>query len=348
MTLRGSWRAVSLVATVVSAAACGGGSVSDLAPSLARPPLAAREVVFQGMCDASGAVPLTPRLFAVADDEDNVIRIYDAERGGSPVRSHDLSRTLGVPQRGRRNPRPAETDLEAATHHGDRAYWITSHGRSRRGRSRPERIYLFATTTPRGGEALEVVGRPYTGLLGDLLEAPQLAQLDLRTAAGRAPKEPGGLNLEGLAAAPDGTLLLAFRNPIPGGRALIVPLQNPTELLEGTAERASLGAPILLDLDGLGIRALSLWRGRYLVIAGRHDSGGVSRLYVWDPGAAPRATNLDLTGYNPEGFFSSEERPEVLLLSDDGSVLIEGRRCKDLRDPAGKRFRAVWVEPPTA
>jgi hypothetical protein len=40
-------------------------------------------VVFEGTCDASGAVPLDARRFAVADDENNVIRIYDAERGGS-------------------------------------------------------------------------------------------------------------------------------------------------------------------------------------------------------------------------------------------------------------------------
>src|SRR4051812_31397526 len=42
-------------------------------------------VSFVGACDASGAVPIDERHFAVADDEDNVIRVYDAVAGGKPV-----------------------------------------------------------------------------------------------------------------------------------------------------------------------------------------------------------------------------------------------------------------------
>src|ERR1041384_1457792 len=47
------------------------------------------ELTFTGMCDASGAVPLDDHLFAVADDEDNVLRVYDADRGGSPLGAAD-------------------------------------------------------------------------------------------------------------------------------------------------------------------------------------------------------------------------------------------------------------------
>src|SRR5688572_22748463 len=36
---------------------------------------AERELWFTGMCDASGAVPLNDHLFAVADDEDNILRV---------------------------------------------------------------------------------------------------------------------------------------------------------------------------------------------------------------------------------------------------------------------------------
>jgi hypothetical protein len=42
-------------------------------------------VVFEGMCDASGAIPIDERRFAIADDEENEIRVYDAERGGPPL-----------------------------------------------------------------------------------------------------------------------------------------------------------------------------------------------------------------------------------------------------------------------
>ena len=39
------------------------------------------------MCDASAGVELTDTIVAVADDEDNVIRTYDVERGGAPLAS---------------------------------------------------------------------------------------------------------------------------------------------------------------------------------------------------------------------------------------------------------------------
>jgi hypothetical protein len=35
----------------------------------------------------------------------------------------------------------------------------------------------------------------------------------------------------------------------------------------------------------------------------------------------------------------------VLVLSDDGSQLIDGTECKRLSDPAQKRFRARWIRP---
>lgn len=54
------------------------------------------EVRFEGTCDASGAVPLSASSFAVADDEDNVLRVYDAERGGGPLYAGDISLGLGL------------------------------------------------------------------------------------------------------------------------------------------------------------------------------------------------------------------------------------------------------------
>ena len=56
------------------------------APDPALGPLSAGTVVvFEGMCDASGAIPVDERRFAIADDEENEIRFYDAESGGPPL-----------------------------------------------------------------------------------------------------------------------------------------------------------------------------------------------------------------------------------------------------------------------
>jgi hypothetical protein len=100
---------------------------------------------------------------------------------------------------------------------------------------------------------------------------------------------------------------------------------------------------MLLDLGGQGVRSLSWWRGSYLIVAGDFASGGVSQLYAWDGRKAPVRIDLDLSGLNPEGFFSPEDRDEIMLLSDDGSVLVDGVECKELDDPARRSFRGRWV-----
>jgi hypothetical protein len=299
-----------------------------------------RLVVFEGACDASGAVTLGGSRILVADDEDNVLRVYDARRGGAPLASADVSAGLALPA-GKRAP---EADIEAATRVGSLALWLTSHGNRKSGKRDPSRFRFFATTRPRDG-APALVGRPYDSLAEDLLAAPQLAALGLEEALRRAP-DAGGVNIEGMTAAPDGaSVVLGFRSPTPGGRALVVPLLNPTEVIRGA--RGRFGAPVLLDLGGLGIRAISWWRGRYLLVAGGLAGEARSRLFTWsgreeDP---PAAAAIDLEGLNPEAFASDPGADEVLLLSDDGAVPVDGTECKRLKDPARKRFRGVWVRP---
>ena len=68
--------------------------------------------VYSGVCSASAAVALSERLFVVANDEDNVLRIYDNNKPGPPVESLDVSAFLQVD---RKSP---ETDLEAAARTG--------------------------------------------------------------------------------------------------------------------------------------------------------------------------------------------------------------------------------------
>ncbi len=311
-----------------------------------------REVIFTGICDASAAVALTPRLFAVADDEDSILRVYDADRGGEPVRSVDLSETLFPPDEPKQGkpPRAPESDIEAAARLGDVAYWMTSHARNRAGKRKDARLLFFATTARDGSDALRLLGQGYAQLLEDLLADARYASFDLAAASELAPKDPGGLNLEGLGERPEGGLWIGFRNPIPGGKALLAPLLNPERLVEG--ERARLGDPILLELGGLGIRSLSRWRGQILIVAGSHAEGGISQIFSWDGRGSPTTVpGLDLSGFNPEGFFSPEERDEILLLSDDGGVESDGEECKRLDEPERKRFRGRWISlasPPRA
>jgi hypothetical protein len=330
------------------------------------------EVLFSGICDASAAVALTQRLFAVADDEDSILRIYDADRGGEPVRTVDLAETLfprdDAERRKRRDEKQAkkkkrdagadgvsperrprrapESDIEAAARLGDVAYWMTSHARNREGKRKDARLLFFATTATDGSEDLRPVGQGYPQLLEDLLADARYARFELAAASELAPKDTGGLNLEGLGERPEGGLWIGFRNPIPDGKALLAPLLNPERIVLG--ERARLGEPILLELGGLGIRSLARWRGHTWIVAGSHAEGGDARIFRWDGRASPTPVGgLDLSGFNPEGFFAREDRDEILLLSDDGAIERDGEECKRLDEPGDKSFRGRWIALPT-
>jgi hypothetical protein len=309
-------------------------------PSTASPDAVSETVLFRGMCDASGAVALGGTRFAVADDEDNVLRVYDSARGGDPLYAVDLSPALGLP-----GPHAPEADIEAATRLADRALWLTSHGRDKHGELQPSRLRFFATTAPAEGKNLTPIGSAYHGLLQDMLDTPALAQLGLADASLRPPKH-GGLNIEGMARRTDDrSILIGFRNPRPNNKALLVPLLNPLALLEGA--HAQFGEPQLLDLGGLGVRSIALWRGRYLVIGGAMDKEASSRLYVWD-GAdhVQQVIQARLEEFSPEAFVAREDSDRVMLLSDDGTREIDGRPCKKLKYRQRKQFRGLWIRVP--
>jgi hypothetical protein len=300
------------------------------------------EVIFTGACDASGAVALSEHSFWVADDEDNVLRAYDVTRGGAPVGRLEVSRLLELHTKGK-SARYPEADIEAATLIGDRAYFLTSHGRNSSGKLKPERFRFFATESKHG--QMKPVGEAYERLLDDLLAEPRLRSFELEQAAELAPKSPGGLNLEGMTARLEGGVWIGFRNPIPRGRALLLPLLNPEGLIGG--QRAEFGEPLTLDLGGFGVRGLSVWRGRYLIAAGPFDSVGVSRLFSWDGRARVQPVQtVDLSNYNPEAFFTPESGERIMLLSDDGSRVLDGTECKRLTDDSKKQFRGLWLTLP--
>jgi len=297
---------------------------------------------YVGMCDASAAVALNNELFAVANDEDNSLRIYHASKGGAPVYNHDLSGLLRVDRK------KSETDLEGASWMGDRIFWISSHGRNKDGEYRASRHQFFATRVQERDGRLHLVpeGRAYPNLLADLLRDERLRPFRLDRASRLPPKAVGGLNIEGLCATPEDHLLVGFRNPIPQRRALIVPIVNPLEVVVGKPAR--LGSPVLLNLDGRGIRDIVRWQNRYIILAGAHDNSANSRMFEWDGGSAqPRELGDNkFTNFNPEAVIVYPDPAKPLqLLSDDGTQLVNGVPCKALKDPGLRSFRGMWISP---
>jgi hypothetical protein len=302
----------------------------------------AEEVRYGGMCNASAAVALDAHHFIVADDEDNILRIYDKAVTAVPVQTVPLAKLFpGEIQEGE----DLEIDVEGAAMLGGNLFWIGSHSASKKGKSRPARHRLFALNVKPDGNGKFVttrIGQIYTRLVADLEKDSRFDKYKFHQAKSIKPKEIGGLSIEGLAGTPEGALLIGFRNPLSGGKveegklnggqAVLVTLLNPLEVIEGKGAR--FGDPIDLDLDGYGIRSIELLNdGKYLIAAGPYHESleaenkgkGLSRLYLWSSGKPRWLENINLNGLNIEAAFIWPQKANlsVQLLSDDGKPMCE-------------------------
>ena len=274
-----------------------------------------RVVLYPGTCEASAAVMLEPGLFVVGDDDRKDLLVYRKGEPGTPPKDLKISGLPGLKKK---------ADLEGAARIGDEIYWIGSHSRKNDGTEDLDRHRLFAIKVKSTGDqfSAEPVGKPYETLLEDLQKDPRFDSFKLGAAAQLAPGECGGLNIEGLAATPEGKLLLGFRGPIRKGKALIVPLGNPREVMTGG--KPSFGDPIELDLGGLGIRSMEHWpaANAYLIIAGSFEDGGRFQAYRWSGQASDSPKPIEKAGLSllvPEAVFFDPAAPaELFILSDDG------------------------------
>ncbi|MFI8388014.1 hypothetical protein [Streptomyces sp. NPDC085540] len=310
-----------------------------------------------GSADASAAVDVGGGYAVVADDESNVLRLYDRSRSGAPVKTWDFSSQLGVSK---------EVDIEGATRIGDTIYWTGSLGNNKDGEYKAPRNTVFTTTVSGSGAGAQLTyGRSYKKLRDDLVAWDKANGnkygFAAGTADGEAPKQIDGFNVEGLEFAPGSTTTayLGFRAPlapvVPGGKALIVPVTNFDQVLASGA-RATFGAGIELDLGGLSVRDIRKnATGQYLILAGSwaaDDNSDPYALYQWDgvPGHAP-VKRADLPTTDPGGWEAIVEVPDltvpgarVQLITDSGSADLygDGTEAKDLTHAEWKKARAAW------
>ena len=331
-------------------------------------------VIFYGASDASAAVVIGEDMFVVADDEDNILRVYDMNQPSLPVFSYDLTPFLGI------EPGYPEADIEGAAMLGDTVYWITSHGRNSDGQMRPNRCRFFAVKVriQNRNVTVEPVGSPCRTLVQSLLKAENMHSLglDRSTQFGAAnltkqqrenlaPKE-NGLNIEALCASADGNALyIGFRNPRQDSKAIVVPINNPKQVIE-EKKPPVFADPILWDLKGFGIRSMeySPVHKAYFIIAGPHnDRPADFVLYRWSgrKDETPQVVKSINSGLNPEAIVAFKDSNRLLLLSDDGSLVVDisdasecmqGRLRKDgkclnkhLTNSAKKHFRTIWIQP---
>lgn len=193
---------------------------------------------------------------------------------------------------------------------------------------------------------------PYNTLLQDLIAETNFEPLALATASEKPPEDPVGLNIEGLAATADGHLLIGFRNPRPSGKTVIVPIENPREVIDKSA-KPLFGDAILLDLGRRGIRSIEFIGGRYVIVAGPFDDGTEGgagsdfALFTWLGGAVHVPERVEGAAFGklrPEALFAIPGTDEVDVLSDDGEKKIEGFACKHKELPGEKKsFRGITL-----
>jgi hypothetical protein len=288
---------------------------------------------YDGLCDASAAVALDARQYVVAGDEDNTLRIFERDQP-QPRAAVALDAFLRTGK--------VEADLEAATRIGERIYWIGSLSRDGKGRPAPQRDRFFATDidlhpTP---PTVRPVGTAPVKLLDALLASDAGRVWQLAEAARKAPEADGGLNVEGLTHTPEGALLIGFRNPLREGKALVLPLRNPAQAVEGQAPQ--FGEALALDLGGRGVRAMTRVADGYLVVGGPTADEGSFVLFHWRGGDdAPQALPQPALGtLRPEALFGWLGTEQLQLLSDDGGIQLHGKACKKL--PAAQQgFRSL-------
>jgi Protein of unknown function (DUF3616) len=260
--------------------------------------------------------------FAVASDETNKLQIY--ERGKpEPVGSADMEPFTSFDK----------SDLEAAAAIGDRVYWISSHSFNREGQDRAKRKVFFATkiVLADGKPTLIKDGHPVKSLRDPVARAAGI--------------EPRDMDIEALAATPEGGLLIGLRKPLRDGKALVIPFMNPAAVVDQAAQ-PEFGAAVPIDLGGRGLRSMDLLgsgAAQYVIVAGPvADSAEEFAVFRWSgPGTNPvRIEGMNLAGLKPEAAMAVPGQDLVQLLSDDGDI------CSDEDDPPNKRkFRSVDVKP---
>ncbi|MFJ2742079.1 hypothetical protein ACIO3O_20740 [Streptomyces sp. NPDC087440] len=314
---------------------------------------------FTGASDASAAVDVGGGHLVIADDESNTLRLYARGASGGPLRTWDFGERLGARK---------EIDIEGVARAGDTdaVYWLGSMSNSKEGKLRPDRSLLFRTRVRGAGSGAELLlDGSYRDLRADLIAWDESRGGELGFAAGaaegRGPKRIDAFNAEGFEFAPGSTTVayIGFRAPLvpakAGGAALLVPVLNVAELVEGVAARAAFGEPVLLDLDGLSIRDLRRNSAdQYLIVAGSwaaDDNSDPYALYAWDGQPDHGAARvMDLPTGDPGGWECVVEVPDldvpgarVQVIADCGSAdwYGTGVAAKDLPQQAWRKARAV-------
>ncbi|HEY2217467.1 MAG TPA: hypothetical protein VGH21_08220, partial [Solirubrobacteraceae bacterium] len=256
---------------------------------------------YSGAGNGSTAVDVGGGYMVVADDENNVLRLYHERSSGAPVKAFDFTKVLPNGA--------AEIDIESSARAGNTIYWAGSMANKNSGSAEPVRDIVFAATITGSGASTELTYLgSYKHLREDIVEWDEANGNPLgladSAAVGKEPKQTNGFNAEGLEFAPGSTstAYIAFRAPLepPNNRkaALLIPVTNFASLVthgNPGSTKATFGSSALQwNLGGLGLRELRKNAAdEYLAIAGSPDASNSSfGLYEWDGNPADQPVQV--------------------------------------------------------
>ena len=203
-------------------------------------------------------------------------------------------------------------------------YAITSHSKTKKGKRLSDREQLLRFKIE-GNKAGNIAS--YTSLT-NTLQTSDVLKTAIETKTGEKINFDS-LNIEGLAYYRQAKqLLLGLRNPTISKLSVIIVIENPAEVFEDQAD-PRFGPPILLDLKGGGIRALSYdpVLATFLIVNEIDDSEGdrYSQLWAWsgNPAHEPELIALpDIINLNNVESIDSitiQGKSRLLIMSDEGN-----------------------------
>lgn len=275
---------------------------------------------FDQIYEPSGVQQLSDgRLLIIEDEPERPLHILQTTKNGKLTENKTLSILLRVAFSKKLD------DLEAVTMSSDGyIYAATSHKRNKKGVRKAEREQLIRFKV----EGNKIVG---TGIMTNLIDAIKASGI-----LGEVNKKGKGgiynINIEAISFDKKGRLMISLRKPQLNDKSIILLLENPTEIFTKKATPIIAKEPLLLDLQGGGIRAMSYdpKLNGYLLTNEVYDSGNNnvkhSQISFWDgnPSHKPKPINLPsvINMNNVEGIspVTIDGKPKVLLISDNGDL----------------------------
>ncbi len=238
--------------------------------------------------DVSGIACVGNDLCLAISDENRFAEVVRLDRDGFVVRPerYVYLEDTSITNKGNDKKSLKELDVEAAAAVGNTVVLIGSHGRSRNGRTQPERfsVYAVSLTEPalsawpekRSGDDSErktAKGVKRLGKSETPLEDGLIAQLIAEAETGKSKPvqsawdqclQDNGFNIEGLAASKD-QILVGLRGPVIKSTSFVL-AGNLNAFLGGRAEDATIYP--LPFTEGSGIRAIEPIGDGFIVLTG--------------------------------------------------------------------------------